>query len=414
MEDVCLPANFKAAIKAVRKNKGSAGIDNMNVDELEPWLRDNFSALTSSLISGKYHPQAILSVDIPKGNDSVRTLGIATVIDRCIQQAVLQKLTPIFDPSFSSSSYGFRPGRSAHQAVKAASEYVDSGLEYVVDIDLDNFFDRVQHDLVMVKLSAKVKDKRILQLIGRYLRCGVLRHGVIRPKSVGTMQGGPLSPLLSNILLDDLDKELERRGHRFCRYADDCNIYVASQRSADRILNSVSDWIERKLKLKVNIEKSQAVACWQSKFLGFTLTLYGPKIADKSIFKLKDKVRWITSKRRPISMRTRFSELKQLFTGWINYFHLSVSSKKLLANLDSWTRRRLRLCALHGCKRVYTRVKLLVKLGVPRKRAWMGMLSGKSLWRLAKTPAVHEGLSNRWLRGQGLVSLEDSYVRLKS
>lgn len=226
MEDICSPENFKKADKIVYRNKGSAGFDNMCVDELEPWLDNNFGSLKNSLIDGSYKPSSVLSVDIPKGNGKHRTLGIAAVVDRCIQQAMLQKLTSVFDPYFSESSYGFRPGRSAHGAIKAADAFIQSGPEFVVDIDLDSFFDRINHDLLMSKITKSISDKRILGLIGRYLRSGVLTHGVVRSKSVGTMQGGPLSPLLSNILLDELDKELEERGHSFCRYADDCNIYV--------------------------------------------------------------------------------------------------------------------------------------------------------------------------------------------
>lgn len=413
MEQVCSRANLNSAFRQVKANGGAAGVDRMSIAELTDWLASHKESLIARLLDGSYQPAAVRGVEIPKPNGGKRLLGIPTVLDRLVQQAIAQVLTPILDPSFSDSSYGFRPGRSAHDAIRAAQSHVEAGLEYVVDIDLENYFDRVNHDILMSRLARHVADKRLLKIVRRFLQAGMMQNGVVVRRTEGTPQGGPLSPLLANLLLDDLDKELERRGHKFCRYADDCNIYVGSQNAADRVLSSVSTWLARRLKLQVNAGKSGATRVEERKFLGYRITPYGPRIAKESLTRLKGKIRAITRRRSPASARDRVGELNKLVIGWTQYFRLA-RCRTQLRDVDSWMRRRLRCLVLHQCKRVFTRARLLIKYGVPEWRAWVCVLSGKSLWRLSASPSVHEALSKKLFKDRGLLSFEMRYLELTS
>jgi RNA-directed DNA polymerase len=342
----------------------------------------------------------------------MRQLGIPTVVDRLVQQAIRQVLEPILDPSFSASSYGFRPGRSAHDALAAAKEYVAEGRVIVVDIDLEKFFDRVNHDILMARLGRWVGDKRMLRIIGRFLRAGLMQDGVCVSREEGTPQGGPLSPLLANLLLDDLDKELEKRGHRFCRYADDCNIYVQSQAAGERVLASVTTFLEQKLRLRVNREKSAVAYVLERKFLGHRL-LPGGKlgIAPQSLDRARERLRRITRRSRGVSFEQVIGEINEFVVGWVTFFR-HAAGKTHLSAMDQWLRRRLRCLRLKQCKRTRTIAHFLHRLGVPKDRAWIGASSGKGWWRCADTPPVHEGMSAAWFRSLNLVSLTDRYAQL--
>ena len=413
MERICSRANLNAAFRRVKSNKGAGGIDDMSVDDLHKWLIENGADLVRTLIEDRYQPSAIRSVKIPKATGGMRQLGIPTVVDRLVQQAIVQVLSPILEREFSDHSYGFRPGRGAHDALKRAQGFVESGLEFVVDIDFENFFDRVNHDILMSRLCKHVDDKRLLRLIRRFLQAGMMENGVVTSRNEGTPQGGPLSPLLANLLLDDLDKELERRGHKFCRYADDCNVYVGSQAAADRVLSSVTSWAERKLKLRVNKSKSAASLCVERKFLGYRLTPSGLAIAPESLVRLRTKLKAITRRRCPGAVKDRFKEINQIAVGWTQYFRYARCRHHLTA-IDSWLRRRIRCLILHQCKRSYTRFRLLVKYGVPNWQAWTLALSGKCMWRLATIPTVYQALSNKLLAERGLKSFEAYYLGLTS
>lgn len=413
MEQICSSANLNSAFRRVKSNAGAAGIDRMSVDELHRWLVVNKEGLMASLLAGSYTPVSVLGVEIPKPGGGKRLLGIPTVVDRLVQQAVSQILTPILERTFCESSYGFRPGRSAHGAVLRAKEYVESGLEYVVDIDLESFFDRVNHDILMDRLSRHVGDKRLLRLVRRFLQAGMMREGVVVNRSMGTPQGGPLSPLLANLLLDDLDKELETRGHKFCRYADDCNVYVGSQKAAERTLESLTLWLERKLKLQVNKAKSGAMLSEKRKFLGYRVTSIGLLIAPESVSRIKSKIRTILARRSPSSAQSRIESINRLVVGWTHYFR-HARARSLLRGIDGWIRRRLRCLILHHCKRAHTRMRLLRKYGVPEWRAWITALSGKGMWRMSKAPSVNEGLSNQLFKDRGLKSFEMRYMELNN
>jgi len=413
MEQVCEPENLNRAYARVKANKGSPGVDGMSVGKLGDWIKLHKHELIASLLDGSYQPQPVRGVQIPKpGGKGMRQLGIPTVVDRLVQQAIVQVLEPILDPTFSSSSYGFRPGRSAHDALAKARAYVAEGRNIVVDIDLEKFFDKVNHDILMARLGRWVGDKRMLRIIGRFLRAGLMQNGVCVTREEGTPQGGPASPLLANLLLDDLDKELEKRGHKFCRYADDCNIYVQSQAAGERVLASMTRFLEQKLKLRVNQEKSAVAVVSERKFLGHRLLPGGRLgIAPQSLERARGRLRQITRRSRGVSMQQVVEETNAFVGGWVTFFR-HAACKKHLIETDKWLRRRLRCLRLKQCKHTKTIADLLRQLGVPEWRAWITALSGKGWWRLAGAPSSHEGLSDAWLSSLGLVSLTVRYQQL--
>ena len=410
MEAVVEKENMRGAYRRVVANAGSAGIDRMTVAELKDYLVGEWPGIREKLLRGSYTPQAVLRVEIPKpGGNGKRKLGIPTVVDRLIQQALLQVLTPIFDPGFSASSYGFRPGRSAHQAVLKAREYIEAGNTWVVDIDLEKFFDRVNHDMLMARVARKVKDKRVLRLIRRFLQAGVMEDGLVAASREGTPQGGPLSPLLSNIMLDDLDKELERRGHSFCRYADDCNIYVKSQRAGERVKESMTGFLTKRLKLKVNEGKSAVDRPWKRKFLGYTV-LPGKRvrlrIAPESIHRLKGKLRQPYRMGRGWSVKRLIETLTPILKGWINYFRLA-EVKRTLEELDEWLRRRLRGVLWRQWKRPHARARNLMKRGLPEAQAWKSATNGRGPWWNAGARHMNFAFPKKYFDSLGLLSLLD-------
>jgi len=409
METVCRPNNIRTAYKQVKQNKGSCGVDGMEVEEFVGWYRANGSTLLSALKSGTYTPSPVRLVEIPKPSGGMRKLGIPTVIDRVIQQALHQVLSPIYESEFSASSYGFRPNRSALDALRKASEYVREGRTTVVDIDLQTFFDVVNHDRLMYRLSTKTGDKPLLKLIRKYLQSGIMTDGVISQRTEGTPQGSPLSPLLSNIVLDEMDKELERRGHTFVRYADDCNIFVRSQEAGERVMHSLSIFIEAKLKLKVNEAKSKVCRVGKSKFLGYTLTEGGKlTINPKSIERLKSKVREITRRNRGVKLEQIIAELNSKLRGWLNYFR-HAQCHKHVQRLDAWIRRKLRCYRIKQCKRVYTLQQFLHHQGVETWQSWILALSGKGIWRKSGCPQACQAMGNAWFTKLGLYSLTLNY-----
>jgi len=405
MEEVCDDDNLRRALTRVRKNKGAPGVDGMRVGELADWLFAHHDELRAQLLAGEYKPQPVKGVLIPKPGGGERQLGIPAVVDRLVQQAILQVLDPILDPTFSDSSFGFRAGRSAHDALKQARGYVADGRCIVIDFDLEKFFDHVNHDILMNRLGLHVGDKRVLRVIGRFLRAGMMQDGVCVSREEGTPQGGPLSPLLANLLLDDLDKELEARGHCFCRYADDCNIYVYSQKSGDRVMESISKFLEKRLRLRVNSEKSAVGPAWERKFLGYRLLSGGGLgIAPKSVARFKDRVREITRRNRGVSLERMVDELNRYFLGWVAYYW-HISGPSIFCELDGWVRRRLRCVKLKQCKRAVGIARFLMKRGVSRDRAWRLGGSGKGWWRMSRTPQAHVAMGKDWFNLIGLVSL---------
>lgn len=413
MEEVASSANLNQAYKRVKANKGAAGVDEMSVAELIPWLRQNREGLIASLLRGSYQPKTVRGVEIPKPGGGVRQLGIPTVLDRLVQQAILQVLEPILDPAFSASSFGFRPGRSAHQALAQAQEYVADGRGIVVDIDLEKFFDRVNHDVLMSRLARHIGDKRLLKIVRGFLEAGMMQGGVVIERHEGTPQGGPLSPLLANLLLDDFDKELERRGHCFCRYADDCNIYVRSQAAGERVLASSAAFLEGRLRLKVNVQKSAAAPVGERSFLGHRLLPGGRLgLAPKSLKRAKERLRRITRRNRGIALKRMVAELNSFTTGWVTYFR-HAAAKTALSQIDEWLRRKLRCVRLKQCKRVKPTVDFLVKNGVPEWRAWLLALSGKGWWKLSGSPPAHEAMTLQWFEEIGLISLSTRYAALQ-
>ncbi|HTE19494.1 MAG TPA: group II intron reverse transcriptase/maturase, partial [Armatimonadota bacterium] len=359
MERICERENLNRAYKRVVQNRGSAGVDGLSVRDLGPYLAVHREELVRSLREGSYQPQAVRGVEIPKPGGGVRQLGIPTVVDRLVQQAILQVLDPLIDPTFSESSYGFRPGRSAHQALRKAQEYVAEGRAVVVDVDLEKFFDRVNHDVLMSRLARRVSDKRLLRIVRRFLEAGMLKQGVCVERYEGTPQGGPLSPLLANLLLDELDQELERRGHRFCRYADDCNIYVQSHAAGERVLASVTRFLEERLRLRVNRTKSAVAQVSERKFLGHRLLTGGRlSIAPQSLERAKARIREITRRNRGVSIHRMISELNSFLSGWVTYFRFA-SGKAHLQRLDEWVRRKLRCVRLKQRRRGYPLIGLL-------------------------------------------------------
>jgi RNA-directed DNA polymerase len=414
MEEVCHPENLNQAYQQVKSNRGSSGIDGLTIDELPTWIREHKQELLSSLLDGSYQPQPIRGVEIPKAGGGVRQLGIPTVVDRLVQQAILQVLTPLLDPTFSDSSYGFRPKRSAHQALKKASEYVAEDRNIVVDVDLEKFFDRVNHDILMSRLARRVSDKRLLRIVRRFLEAGLMQNGVCLERHEGTPQGGPLSPLLANLLLDDLDKELESRGHKFCRYADDCNIYVRSEAAGHRVMASICEFLETKLKLRVNREKSAVARVEERKFLGYRLLRDGRLgIAPKSLERAKDRIRAITRRNRGKSLEQVIKELNSFTLGWVTYFRFA-AMKSHLDTLDKWIRRKLRCVRLKQCKRVWPMVNFFVRQGVSPCEAWCTALSGKGWWRKSETQAAHRSMPSSWWEGLGWVNLVGRWNSLQA
>lgn len=391
MEEVLDHSNLNAAFKRVSKNKGSAGVDGMRVDELSDYLKMNGPTIRTRLLSGNYKPMPVKRVEIPKPDGGVRQLGIPTVLDRFIQQALAQVLQNGYDKTFSDSSFGFRPKRSAHQAILKAQAYQNEGYKFVVDIDLEKFFDRVNHDKLMGKLRKDIQDKRVLKLIRAYLNAGIMDNGIVTIPEEGTPQGGPLSPLLSNIVLDDFDRELEKRGHRFVRYADDCNIYVKTSRAGDRVMKSVREFIEKKLKLKVNEKKSKVDKPAKRKFLGFSFFdkkgVSAIKIAPESLMHFKDKIREITRPARRIKFIVLVDELTIFLIGWKGYFNLT-EARSIFVTLDAWIRHRLRSYIWNQWPKIKTRYKMLVKFGIRHDLALQTAASGKGRWRVSHSPAL--------------------------
>ena len=414
MEQICDPKNLLRAYRRVRANKGKPGVDGMTVRELADWLRSNHKALTASLLDGTYQPQPVRGVQIPKPGGGQRQLGIPVVVDRLVQQAILQVLEPILDPTFSNSSYGFRPGRSAHMALEQARQYVNrEGREIVVDLDLEKFFDRVNHDILMSRVARRIGDKRLLGIIRRFLQAGMMQDGVCVARDEGTPQGGPLSPLLANLLLDDLDQELERRGHRFCRYADDCNIYVRSLAAGQRVMESVVQFLEEKLRLRVNRDKSAVAKVGERKFLGHRLLLNGKLgISPKSVQRAKERIRQITGRNRGISLVQVIVELNLFLIGWVTYYRFAACGFELQC-LDKWIRRKLRCYRLKQRKRGRSIATFLRRLGVSALQASKLARSGKGPWRLTNTRQVKAAMSVEWFQQQGLVSLVHKYEALR-
>lgn len=415
LETILSRENLTLALKRVEENKGAPGIDGISTENLRGYLREHWESIRTRLLEGTYRPAPVRRVEIPKPDGGIRLLGIPTVVDRFIQQAILQVLTPIFDRDFSKFSYGFRPTKRAHDAVRQAQKYVQEGYRIVVDIDLEKFFDRVNHDILMSRVARKVKDKRVLRLIRRYLQAGIMLEGVAVRSKKGTPQGGPLSPLLANILLDDLDKELEKRGLRFCRYADDCNIYVRSIRAGHRVKQSIQKYLERKLKLKVNEEKSAVDRPWRRKFLGFSFTAQKEarvRIAQKSLQRVKMKIRQITNPQWSISMNERLEKLNQYLMGWIGYFALAETPTPI-KRLEEWIRRRLRLCLWKQWKRVRTRIRELRALKLKEKEVLEIANTRKGAWRTSKSPQLHKALGIQYWKTQGLKSLTQRYFEIR-
>jgi len=411
LEKVVSPTNLNKAYESVRSNGGTSGVDEMEITELEKYLRQNGQTLITQLLEESYNPEKVLGIEIPKPNGGVRLLGIPTVLDRLIQQAIHQQLTLLYEPLFSEHSYGFRPGRSAFGAIEQASKYISTGYGWVVDIDLKSFFDLINQDRLMQRLSKGIGDKRLLRLIRKYLRTGMLLGGLEQHRISGTPQGGPLSPLLSNIVLDELDKELEKRGHKFVRYADDCNIYVKSQKAGERVLSSISKFIEQKLKLKVNQEKSGVRRCEQVKFLGYTILSDGRKrIADKSITRFKNKVREVTKRNRGVSFSKIITELNALHRGWQGYFKLA-NSWLPFKSLDGWIRHRLRSYRLKQCGRRFTIFKFLKKLGAKKGESWNAIFQAGGWWNLSTKIVCQRTMNKRWFDQNGLYSLTDLHTR---
>jgi RNA-directed DNA polymerase len=411
LEQILSRENMLKAWKRVKANKGAPGIDNMSVEDFPEYARNKWDSIRESLLAGIYQPSPVRRVEIPKATGGTRPLGIPMVLDRVIQQSIYQVLMPMFDPGFSESSYGFRPGRSAKDAVYQIREYIREGYRVAVDMDLSKFFDTVNHDVLMHRVARKVRDKRVLRLIGKYLRAGVMVNGRLQATRKGVPQGGPLSPLLANILLDDLDKELERRGHRFVRYADDFIILVKSQRAGERVMLSVQHFLERKLKLKVNQDKSQVALTNQTDFLGFTFK--GTKIrwSEKAFQEFKRRVKRLTGRSWFVSMEYRYKKLAQYLRGWMNYFGISEYYRPI-PEIDHWLRRRLRMCYWKQWRYARTKVRKLRKLGTFLHTAISVAISRKGPWHLARTLATQTGMTNQWLKDQGLLSVKELWVNI--
>lgn len=408
MEAVVARENMLRALRAVERNAGAAGVDGMTTGELRGHLRARWEQLKRQLLEGTYQPQPVRGVDIPKPGGGMRMLGIPTVVDRLIQQAMHQVMSPVWEPDFSNHSYGFRPGRGAHQAVEAARAHVESGRRWVVDIDLEKFFDRVNHDVLMARVARRIKDKRMLRLIRRYLQSGIMEGGLAQPREEGTPQGGPLSPLLSNILLDDLDKELEKRSHCFCRYADDCNIYVRTRQSGERVMASLKRYLEKKLRLKVNEAKSRVDRPWNCKFLGYSMTVQRrPRLqaAVQSVERFKVKARQLFRQGRGRNLeRFIMEDLNPLLRGWANYYRKATTSK-LFEDLDRWIRRKLRCLIWRRWARVGTRARQLIRRGFTKQKAWCCAYNGRGPWWNAGSSHMNAAYPNSAFERMGLISI---------
>ena len=417
LEAVVERKNMGLALKQVERNSGAAGVDNMTVEELRTYLREHWPRIKEELLRGSYQPQPVLKVEIPKpGGKGMRMLGIPTVVDRLVQQALHQVLSPLFEPHFSESSYGFRPQRSAHQAVLKARQYVRDGRRWVVDLDLEKFFDRVNHDILMSRLARRIKDKRVLRLIRRYLQAGMMSNGLTTVRREGTPQGGPLSPLLSNILLDEWDKELERRGHKFCRYADDCNVYVRSRSTGEQVLKSLTIFLERRLRLKVNAEKSAVARPWARKFLGYSFTSQREsrlKVAPGSVQRLKEKLRGIFRRGRGRNLKRLIEEeLTPLLRGWMNYFQLA-EVKGIFEELDGWIRRKLRNLIWRKWQRPFTRAKQLMKRWLAKGQALKSAMKGRGPWWNAGAAHMNAVFPKSYFGRYGLLSLLEQRRRFQ-
>ena len=413
MQQIVDDANIEKAWKNVKANRGAPGPDGITIAEFPSWFRPRWPEIRQQLLDGTYRPGPVRRKTIDKPDGGQRLLGIPNIVDRLIQQAIVQVLTPAFDPHFSESSHGFRPKRSAHGAAKQVRATIRRGYRYAADIDLSKFFDRVQHDVLMSRVARRVQDKTLLQLIGRYLRAGVMVDGILQPIDMGTPQGGPASPLLANILLDDLDKELEKRGLPFVRYADDFAVFAKSRKAAQRIMRSITRYLTEQLRLVVNEDKSQVVACEQFEFLGFSF----PKsrgsinVAPTSIQRFKRRIKELTGRSWGVSMERRMNELRSYLRGWMGYFGLA-NQLKLFTQLDGWVRRRIRMCYWKQWRRPKRRRAMLIRLGVPRRQAIRHARSRKSYWHMAKTIASGVGLTNAWLAEQGLISIKTLWANL--
>jgi group II intron reverse transcriptase/maturase len=412
MEQIADPLNLSKAYQQVKSNGGSAGVDGMKVEEMQEWLGNNLNHLQEQLLKGVYQPQLVRGVQIPKANGGKRQLGIPTVTDRLVQQSIHQVLSVRYEKIFSENSYGFRPHKNAHQALKQAGGYVAAGKDYVIDLDLEKFFDEVNHHRLMWLLSTRIGDKRVLQLIQRYLKAGMLQEGLTEQRIKGTPQGSPLSPLLSNIVLDELDKELEQRGHCFVRYADDVKIFAGSKRRAEEVKASITKYITQKLKLKVNESKSGICKGYELNFLGHSILTKGEwGLSKQSEQRLKDKIKEVTKRNRGISLEEMLQQLRTKLQGWLNYFRYAKMSSKMEA-IDGWLRRKLKCFRLKQCKRTIGIVRWLRKLGVEEKLSWRTALSGKGWWRLSNSPALNIGMNKMWFAQQGYYSLSENYKSL--
>jgi RNA-directed DNA polymerase len=415
MDKVASRENLLLAYRRVMQNKGAPGVDGMSVEELWEFCRQHWPAIRERLLNGTYMPQPVRKVEIPKASGGMRTLGIPTVLDRLIQQAMLQVLSPIFDPAFSDGSFGFRPGRSTHDAVRRARQHMATGHRWVVDMDLEKFFDRVNHDVLMARLKRTIKDRRVLVIINRYLQAGMMEGGIVSPRTEGTPQGGPLSPLLSNVLLDELDKELEHRGHRFVRYADDCNVYVKSKAAGQRVMASLERFLRDKLRLKVNRDKSAVARPWERKFLGYSVTMHQTpklKVAKESVKRFKDKLRQMFRMGRGRNLRSQLRDMAPVIRGWASYYRLA-EVKGVFEDLDQWIRRKLRVILWRQWKRRWARFKELCRRGIGKVRAAISISNKRGPWWNAGASHMNEAVPAAWLSQQGLVSLVQEHRRFK-
>ncbi len=405
-EEIFAYVNLNKSYQQVVRNGGSGGTDKMDMSEFKQWYPKGIIEIRKELLTEQYKVSPVLKVEIPKPSGGKRMLGIPTIKDRLIQQSIHQKLTEYYEPHFSNHSYGFRAGRSAHQAIRQSAKNIKEGKEWVVDIDLEKFFDKINHDRLMQRVSKNIGDKRLLRLINQYLKAGIMNDGLTEQRVSGTPQGGPLSPLLSNIVLDELDKELESRGHSFCRYADDCNIYVRSEKAGQRVMQSIVRYIENKLKLKVNKEKSGVRHCSKVKFLGYTIMPKGKiRVADKSIDRLKEKLKELTGRTRGVSYSRVISELNAVIIGWTNYFGMANTWLADIRNIEGWLRRRLRMYRLKQCKRKYTQYKFLRSRGIRERDAWNVVNYSQGWWRMTLHPTVTKAMGIKWFEELGLESL---------
>ena len=417
LENILSRNHLLGAYNQVVGNKGASGIDGMTVDDLGDYLKENWESIRLKIEQGKYKPSAVRRVSIPKPNGGERHLGIPTVLDRMVQHSISQELNKLYDPNFSEYSYGFRKGRDAHQALNQSLDYIQEGYEYMVSIDLEKFFDRVNHDKLMSKLSKGITDKEVLRLIRRYLQSGIMEEGLIRKNEEGTPQGGNLSPILSNIVLDELDKELESRGHRFVRYADDISIFVKTSRAGLRVLESVSNWISKHLKLRVNLEKSGVKHCMKGELLGYgfykSKTGYGFRISPSSYKRFQIKLKRLTKRSWSVSLDYRFEKLRQTIQGWLNYYGLA-AGKRRIRRLDEWLRRRVRMCIWKMWKLVPTRMRSLIRLGIPKGKAYMWANTRKGYWEISGSPILETSITNRRLEKRGYRSLLSYYLHRHS